>query len=603
VQSVVLRLVTEREKEIEKFSSQQYFKTNGLFVSSKNTQLKGDLDTNIESSEDNLDFLEYCKECKYVVHDVKSKKTTRKPSAPFTTSTLQQDASNRFKMSPKVTMRVAQTLYESGHITYMRTDSVILSEDALQMIGDEIKSNYGDNYLNITHYKGKSKNSQEAHEACRPCKMSLHNLNDDESMDNNCKKLYKLIWNRTIASQMAPAKVTILTTKINVGESEYKFISKQETLDFDGYQRIYKANIEDNDSDSDNEVTDKIIKLNVGDEVNYNTINSIQKFSKPPHARYTEASLVKKLDDLGIGRPSTYSSMVSLIQDRNYVEKKDLPGVEKDYSIYKLENNKLDEKIGKTKIGGDKQKLIPNNIGNIVVDFLMKHFSEIMDYEFTASIENKLDNISTGGDNWVDVVRYFYNIFNPKITLVKSLSSKEKDRYERLLGIDPNTKLEVYTYIAKYGPVVQLRNPNGEHKFAPLKDIKMNNVKLDYALELLKYPKELGEYKNKKIILNTGKFGKYLKFNNKNYSILENKDIDLNDAITIIVNTSNKPKESNILKTINKDIIIKTGKFGNYISYKNKFNVALYNKDYNKLNAEECMVLIKQKKMKSQNKK
>ena len=517
VQSVVLRLVTERETEIQKFESGSYFKINGIFTCD-NQELSAELDDTIENKKTALGFIKYCKMCKYTVLDVKSSKTTRKPSAPFTTSTLQQEASNKFRMSPKDTMRIAQQLYENGYITYMRTDSVELSDDAIDMIQQIVVEDYGDKYFKQTKYKNKSKNSQEAHEACRPCKFSIRNLENDESMDNRHQKLYKLIWKRTVASQMSPAKMEILNTKIDVGDSDYKFISKQERVLFDGFQILYSNTNDDSDSD-ENELVKKILKLKVGDVVHYQEITSTEKYSKPTQSRYTEASLVKKLDDIGIGRPSTYSSMVSLIQDRNYVEKKDLVGKEVECSIFKLHNNTIETNSKKTIIGGDKQKLVPCNIGFIVVDFLMNNFVKIMDYKFTALVEDQLDSVANGKIDWVKVVRDVYNIFYPSIEVINKSNKLEKDNYSRVLGLDPETKMEVLAYIAKYGPVVKLSNTNGKDKYAPLKNIKIEDVNLEQALELLKYPLDLGSYQNKKITISIGKFGKYIKYNDKNYSI------------------------------------------------------------------------------------
>lgn len=589
VQSVVLKLVLERETEIKAFESNSYFKINGLMSTQKKSELKVDLDDNIEDAKDCLGLIKYCKSCKFIVSDVKVNKTTRKPSPPFTTSTLQQEASIKLNMSPKTTMLAAQKLYENGHITYMRTDSVALSEDAMNMIETTIKNNYGDEYFKKVEYKSKSKNSQEAHEACRPCKFEVKDL-DDSDMESSQKRLYKLIWKRTVSSQMSPTKMEIYTIKIDIGESDYKFISKQERVLFDGFQKLYKITKEE-DTDDEDSMVNKIQKVKKGDELNYIEIKATEKYSRPTNSRFTEASLVKKLDDMEIGRPSTYSSMVSLIQERNYVEKKDILGKEVDTKIFKLSEDNIETIKDKCKIGGDKQKLVPTDVGEIVVNFLDKHFNNIMDYKFTALVEQHLDDISNGKKDWVTVVKGFYDKFYNKIDEVKSLTL-EKDKFKRKLGLDPSTKMEIFTYIGKYGPLVQLKNLDGDDKFAPLNDISIGDVKLEEAIELLKYPLNLGSHKKDNIMIHVGKFGKYIKYSGKNYSIKDIEEITVEKAIEIIEGTV----DTNLIKRINKDIVIRNGKYGAYINYKNKTNVKIYGKiKPEDLTLDDCRELINKK--------
>ena len=598
VQSVVLRLIVEREIEISKFQSQKYFKSNGIFKTEKDEKLYCELDYNFEKKDQIVNFLEDCKTAKFEICEVRVNKTTRKPSPPFITSTLQQEASLKLRMSPKATMSEAQKLYEAGLITYMRTDSFTLSADALSQIENKISLDFGDNYVNITHYDVKSKNSQEAHEACRPCDVELDDISDDNNISPQGKKLYRLIWERTIASQMSHAKVEILTNKISVEGYEHKFVSKSEKILFDGFLKL-KMKEDNEDSEEDDNVKNNVIKNKPkkGDILKYHEINSIEKYSKPPHARFTEASLVKKLDEMGIGRPSTYSSMISIIQDRNYAEKKDKEGEEKDVHTLNLKDDKLDVKISKTKVGGDKKKLFPTNIGNIVTEFLTKNFSEIMDYKLTATIEQNLDDIASGTKIWHDVVKHFYNIFYPVVEKMGKSNILAKDNYKRLLGTDPKTGLEVYTYIGKYGPLVQLKSVEGEHKFAPLTNIDIKDVSLKDALNLLTFPKNLGKLKNIDIILQTGKYGFYLKYNKKNYSVSDS-NITLDEAKRII--TGGGEQKTNVIKEFNDIISIKNGKYGPYISYKNgKMNVKLYGKanieDYT---LEDCIILINRKKKK-----
>ena len=604
VQSVVLRLIVEREIEISKFQSNKYFKSNGIFITPKNEKLFCELDYNFEEKDQIVNFLEDCKTASFKICEVRVNKTTRKPSPPFITSTLQQEASLKLRMSPKSTMSTAQKLYEAGLITYMRPDSFTLSPDALAQIENKISLDFGDNYVNITHYDNKSKNSQEAHEACRPCDIEVDEISDDLNISNEGKKLYRLIWERTIASQMSPAKVEILTNKITVEGHKHKFVSKSEKILFDGFLKL-KMKEEDNDSEEDDNVKNNVIKHkpSKGDELKYQEINSTEKYSKPPHARFTEASLVKKLDEMGIGRPSTYSSMISIIQDRNYAEKKDKEGEEKEIHTLKLKANNLDIKTGKTKVGGDKKKLFPTNIGNIVTEFLTKHFSEIMDYKLTATIEQHLDDIANGTKVWHDVVKHFYDLFYPVVEKMGDSSFLEKDNYKRLLGTDPKTGQEIYTYIGKFGPLVQLKGVDGDHKFAPLNDINIKDITLEQALDLLAFPKKIGDLNGIDIILQTGKYGFYLKYNKKNFSV-SNSDISLKDAKEIIKN-GGEAKKSNLIKQLNDIIAIKDGKYGPYISYKNgKLNVKLYGKknieDYT---LEDCIVLINRKKQKDKGKK
>ena len=589
VHSVVLKLVVEREREIEKFESDSYFKTIGNFKYNK-LIVKTDLDHNFKTEDSSKQFLESCKEAVFTVSSVKKNSTTRNPQPPFITSTLQQEASIKFKMSPKSTMASAQKLYENGYITYMRTDSKTISEDALDLIKTKIIEDFGDEYVNIKQYENKSNNSQEAHEACRPCDFNVKDISDDPNMDNYEIKLYKLIWERTVASQMKPCKVDIVTTKISQSNSKHKYVFKNENITFEGFKKLYVQETEDDNEESDNENNNISIPENT--ILKHDSIITTEKFSKPPNSRFTEASLVKKLDEMGIGRPSTYSSMISIIQDRKYAEKKDKIGENKEYHIFKLSNDKIVINKNKTKFGADKKKLFPTDIGTIVTDFLDKNFEEIMNYKLTADIENNLDEIANGTKKWYEIVRYFYDMFYPKVVSLKNNKKLEKDNHKRILGIDPNTDNKVYAYIGKYGPVIQLFDEDGDHKYAPLKEMKLSDVTIEYALSLFKYPLFLGKYDKKDVTIFLGKFGKYIKYNNINISI-EN-DVTLEDAIELI---KNKSKSSSIIKKFNDKICIKDGKYGAYISYKNKLNIKIYGtKKPEELTLEECIKQINKKK-------
>ena len=590
VQSVVLKLVVEREREIDKFESNSYFKTIGNFKYNKSI-IKTDLDHNFKTNESSKSYLESFKEAVFTVSSVKKNNSTRNPQPPFITSTLQQEASIKFKMSPKSTMASAQKLYENGYITYMRTDSKTISEDALDLIKSKIIEDFGEEYVNIKQYENKNSNSQEAHEACRPCDFNIKDVSDDPNIDNYEVKLYKLIWERTVASQMKPSKVEIVTTKISQSNSKHKYIFKNENIIFDGFKKLYIQEVEDDDAESDNENNNISIPENT--VLKHDSIITTEKFSKPPNSRYTEASLVKKLDEIGIGIPSTYSSMISIIQDRKYAEKKDKIGENKEYQIFKLNNtNKISINKNTTKLGADKKKLFPTDIGTIVTDFLDKHFEEIMNYKLTAEIENNLDDVANGTKKWFDIVKYFYDMFHPKVISLKNNKKLEKDNYKRILGIDPKSENNVYAYIGKFGPVIQLYDESGDHKYAPLKEMKLSDVTLEYALSLFKYPIILGKHEKKEILICLGKYGKYIKYNNNNIGISD--DISLLEAIELI---KNKTSKSLIIKKFNDKVCIKDGKYGAYISYKNKLNIKIYGtKKPEDLTLDECIIQINKKK-------
>lgn len=634
VQSVVNRIVIERENQIKKFSSSGYYRVLGNFNSKKNN-FYCHLNERLDNKEQANELLEICANASFKVGKINKKIAKRKPPAPFITSSLQQEASTKFRFSPKNTMLLAQKLYESGYITYMRTDSCKLSEEIQDEIKPYIEENYGTEYVDIKQYKSKSKNSQEAHEAIRPCDITLCKLEslEDTNMSINHIKLYNLIWKRTMASQMSPAKVENTTNIINLDSDEFDnsdlknknlhFIYKSEKTLFDGFMKIYIPTTEPDDGDGDDEPTkSKKISLRENMELNMNTIEATEKFTKPPHGRFTEASLVKKLEELGIGRPSTFSTMISTIQDRKYVEQKDIEGKKKNYSILTLKDYCIEETSKDIKLNSEKNKLIPTQIGFIVNDFLMKHFENIMDFNFTVSIENELDNIAQGSKDWVDVVKLFYNMFNPKVLSLSDSQVLEKNKYVRVLGKDPETNYEIVTYIAKYGPVVQLKNTDNinQSKFAPLKDIKMEEVTLEQALKMLKYPYIIGNHKNKPVNICKGKYGVYIKYNNKNISLygLKEEEITLEKVATLIDNGppknyalsnddssgGNNSQKSSVIKNINESIKIKNGKFGAYIEYKNPkakigakpLNVKIYGKKKPQdLTKDDCMVLIKNK--------
>lgn len=620
VQSIITKLIIEREDEINNFKGCVYFNTRGSFndINDDTKTINGKLNKNFETYEEANLFINNCKDSVFSIESIFLKKTTKKPPAPFITSTLQQEASNIYHFSPKMTMSLAQKLYEQGYITYMRTDSVILSDEILDKIKDYVVETYGEDYLKIRKLDNKKNNTQEAHEAIRPCYINKETIDDNIELGSNEKKLYRLIWRRTVASQMSSAKINVYTSNIGIDNSEYKFIGKQEKVIFPGFIKLYKPFEEIENNEDENELeSGSIIKK--GTILKHNEITSEETYSKPSIHRYTEASLIKKLDDIGIGRPSTYSGMISIVQTRKYVEKKDTDGEEKEINTIILENtNNIIEEKKTIKVGIEKQKLFSTDIGRIVTLFLNKNFDFLMDYTFTAQVEDELDLIAKGEKKWVDVVKNYYEIFNPKILELSSVEYKnsknnklEKDNYKKKLGICPNTKKEVIVYIGKYGPCACLLDTNPKNnKYAPLGDYKIDKINLEDALELLIYPINKGEYNSKNISIHKGKYGKYIKYDSKNYKIPENfeEELNLEDCINII---NSKFIKSNIKVysnpnniVINKNIIIKSGKYGDYIEYIDdngkKLNVKIYNKkNKNELTLDDCLVMIKNKLKKS----
>ena len=503
VQSVVNKLVCEREAEILKFSSSSYYKTTGKFrVEQNKIKINAELSQRINDKENAYELLEICANAEFKVGKINKSISKRNPSPPFTTSTIQQEVSSKFRIGPKKLMMLLQKLYEGGLITYMRTDSTIISEDILDKIEKMVIEEHGEKYSNKKQYANKSKGAQEAHEAIRPTDLALRKLEDYDGGDFNMDhfKVYNLIWRRTVASQMSQAKIENITLIIDIyddGEKvkDYYYTSKNQTMIFDGFTIIYKPFVDaeangDADANSESKLTAGIKSIKEGCDLNLKSVYSIEKYTKPPHLRFTEASLIKKLDELGIGRPSTYSSMVTTVQDRKYVVLKDKEGETKKYSILKLLDDTIEETQDKIKINGEKNKMIPTTIGEIVNKFLCSNFENILNYNFTAKLEKNLDLVSQGKRQWVNVVREVYQSFNDIVVKLGSVDSLDKNKYRRVLGIDPTTNFEICTYIGKYGPLVQLKNTTDmkKSKFAPLKEIKMEEVTLEQAISMLKYP-------------------------------------------------------------------------------------------------------------------
>lgn len=585
VQSVALRIITERENEIKSFKTSSDFKTEALF-SYKNKEFKGVLDKRFKNKKESKAFLEKCIDANYEIESIETRPGKKSSPAPFTTSTLQQTANSKLGFSLNRVMSAAQSLYEGGHITYMRTDSVMLSEEALTSIEQEINKRYGSEYSNRKSYKSKVKGAQEAHEAIRPVNIDVEYVGDSE----DCRKLYNLIWKRTIASQMSDAQLekTIITTKIS--KSNEKFITKGEVITFEGFLKVYIPEEKKEDDESG-----LLPKLEEGNIINCSNIKSFQTFKKPP-LRYSEASIVKKLEELGIGRPSTYASIISTILKREYVHVGDVESKEIDVDFLSLENSKIYEETKKENYGGEKNKFIPSEIGELVTQYLIENFDVVMDYNFTANVERDFDEIAKGNINWQDVIRNFYEPFSKKL---KSASAEKSKINQRDLGIHPENKLPIFAKIGKYGPMVQLGEGEGDEKpkFAKLKEGQdFNSVTLEQAIELLKWPKVLGVFNKEEVVVSEGKFGPYIKYGGKFISLPEHLDVNkvvLNDVTDLIKESLDK-KNNNVLKEFkSKKIFVLNGKFGPYIKKGSKnYKIPEYHEPKD-LTLKDCEEIIK----------
>ena len=574
VQSVVNKMIIDRERQIEKFNKELVFKTPGTFkTKSGKYQVEGVLDKQFKTDSEAYKFLENAKEASFTVSDVASRVSVRKPSAPFTTSSLQQEASNKFRMSPKKTMLIAQKLYEAGLITYMRTDSTQLSDDAMKQISEYITDEFGDEYLETREYKSKSKNAQEAHEAIRPTTIMMDKFNPhDNTFDVDHQKLYCLIHNRTVASQMAAAKVQVITNTISMDNSKYKFITTGEKVEFDGFLRVYQETKETDEADAaDTENQDvktcNTTKLKKGSQVFRTVISSQSKYTKPPHAHFTEASLVKELEKKGIGRPSTFSGMVSVVQTRGYCEMKSTEGELIKLPLLRLVEDTISKTEKETRVNAEKNKLFPTETGRIVNRFLEEQFPELLDYSLTANIEDSLDLVASNNQNWRQVVGDTYGIFTDKIQSFSQSDSRDSEKYTRELGTDSANGDQIKVYIGKYGPVIARTGDNGT-KYTPLKTEDIREITLEKAIQLSQFPKIIGLYKSEEVQINVGKYGYYMRHNGKNYSIENNPDIQLEDAKKIIDGTFEK--KSNVIKEFERGVKVMNGKYGPYLNFNKK---------------------------------
>lgn len=588
VQSVALRILVERENEIKKFTTSSDFKVTSL-ISYEGSQFKGVLDTRFSNKKDAKSFLEKCQVAKFNVDSVEKKPGKKTSPAPFTTSTLQQTASSRLGFSLNRTMSAAQSLYEGGHITYMRTDSVTLSEEALNGIEGEILSKYGKEYSNRKKYKGKSKGAQEAHEAVRPVNPSVETVGDSE----DCKKLYNLIWKRTMASQMSDAKIERTTIKTRISNTSEKFVTKGEVVSFDGFLKLYTP--ESKGGEDESGLLPDMIKDDLLECVE---IDAFQTFKKPP-TRYSESSIVKKLEELGIGRPSTYASIISTIQKREYVELKDVEPIEKNVDKLFLKNGSINEVTSVENYGGEKKKFVPSEMGMIVTEYLLGTFDKVMDYNFTANVEANFDEVAKGNAEWVSVIRDFYEPFSEK---VKKANDEEGKVGIRELGVHPETNKVVYAKIGRYGPMIQMgeKDDLDKPKFAKInKDIDFSSITLEKAIELLSWPKYLGSYAGNNLFVAIGKYGPYVRLDKTYASIGEEYSPDTityDEAVELIKESLEIQKNRVIKEFKSKEIEVLNGKYGPYIKKgKKNFKIPPFH-EAKDLTLKDCEEIIKNSK-------
>ena len=603
VQSVAVRLIVEREREIQNFVSEPYYRVNAIFAVTSDdgakNEVKAELSNRFKTHEEALAFLEECKKSKFTVSSITKKPLKRTPAPPFTTSTLQQEAARKLGFTVSQTMMVAQRLYEAGRITYMRTDSVNLSSLAINTSKDEIVRLYGEEYSKVRMYHTHSKGAQEAHEAIRPTYI------DNVSIEGTSqeKRLYDLIWKRTIASQMADAQIEKTTVNIAMESEDGKttndlqFIANGEVVAFEGFLKVYHESTDDEDAGE--EFSHALPVMHEGEELERREIVSTERYSQSPN-RYTEASLVRKLEELGIGRPSTYAPTISTIQQRDYVHKGDRKGEERKYAVDSLLGLKITSKTKKEMAVADKGKLIPTDIGMVVNDFLMENFPEIMDYNFTAKVEQEFDKIAEGKAEWNKEMKVFYQGFEPEVEKVMNARSEHKAG-ERELGIDPATGKPVFVKIGRFGPVVQIGTADDEDKprFSQLpSDKSMETITLDEALELFKLPRTVGQFEGTDVVIGAGRFGPYVLHNKKYVSLPKDENpmtITLDAAINLIQKKRLQEAQRH-LKTFEEDanMEVMNGRYGPYIAYNGKnyrMPKALHEKA-SELTYEQCMDIV-----------
>jgi len=606
VQSVAVKLIVEREREIMNFESKSYYKVVAEFEvldkDGRKAILKSELTDRLNSEKEANDFLEKCKKADFKIEKIDVKPTQRKPSAPFITSTLQQEASRKLGFAVKRTMMNAQRLYEQGFITYMRTDSTALSSLAIGTITDKIVADYGQEYSQVRTFKSKSENAQEAHEAIRPTYVDRFNVTEDRDQ----QRLYELIWKRTVASQMANAKLEKTNVDISISTASDRTLKATgEVLKFDGFLKVY---MESTDEDEQEDAKGILPPLNVGQQLDLEVLKATQRFTRPP-ARYTEAGLVKKLEELGIGRPSTYAPTISKIMEeaRGYVVKEKREGTPRDYKELTLsKTGELTDKVLTEMTGAISNRLVPTDIGKIVTDFLSEHFDEIMNYGFTADIEEKFDKIADGKAKWRDMLKEFYSPFHKDVE--ETLENAERAKGQRILGTDPKSGHQVFVNLTRFGPVIQIgtREEVGEEskpRFANLRPGQsMETINYDEAMELFKLPKTVGQFEDKDVEIGAGRFGPYVKFEEKFVSIPKGRDpleVTLEEAIELI--EQKRKEDAPIAEFDGLPVSKGKGRFGPFLKWNGMFINVNKKYDFDNLSPEDINTLVAAKKEKEAN--
>ena len=606
VQSVAVRLIVEREREVNAFVSESWYKVTAIFEvpgeNGEKSEVRAELGSRFKTKEEARAFLEVCKDAKFKITDVVTKPSKKSPAPPFTTSTLQQEAARKLGFSVSQTMVVAQRLYESGQITYMRTDSVNLSDLALATSRQAITDLMGEKYVKTRQFATKSKGAQEAHEAIRPTYMTNETIHGTAQE----QKLYELIWKRTIASQMADAELEKTTATISISNSNEVFVATGEVITFDGFLRVYKESYDDENEQEDE--SRLLPPLSIGQALEKATVSATQRFTMCP-LRYTEASLVRKLEELGIGRPSTYAPTISTVQQRGYVEKGNKEGVKRSFDIMTLKEGKIAESTKTEMTGNEKAKLLPTDVGIVVNDFLMEYFPGIMDYNFTASVEKEFDEVADGEKEWTGMMDAFYQDFHPLVEKTSNTKTEHKVG-ERILGTDPMSEKPVSVKIGRYGPIIQIGSVEDEEKprFAQLpKGMALETITLEEALECFKLPRTLGEFEEKTVSVGVGRFGPYVRHNNAFVSIPKGTDpmsVTLEDAIALI-QSKREAAENKIIKTFEEEpgLQILNGRYGPYIAFEKKNYKIPENVDPKDLDLQTCFKVIELQKLKGETKK
>ena len=606
VQSVAVRLIVEREREVNAFVSESWYKVTAIFdvpgENGEKSEVRAELGSRFKTKEEARAFLEVCKDAKFKITDVVTKPSKKSPAPPFTTSTLQQEAARKLGFSVSQTMVVAQRLYESGQITYMRTDSVNLSDLALATSRQAITDLMGEKYVKTRQFATKSKGAQEAHEAIRPTYMTNETIHGTAQE----QKLYELIWKRTLASQMADAELEKTTATISISNSDEVFVATGEVITFDGFLRVYKESYDDENEQEDE--SRLLPPLSIGQALDKATVSATQRFTMCP-LRYTEASLVRKLEELGIGRPSTYAPTISTVQQRGYVEKGNKEGVKRSFDIMTLKGGKIAESTKTEMTGNEKAKLLPTDVGIVVNDFLMEYFPGIMDYNFTASVEKEFDEVADGEKEWTGMMDAFYQDFHPLVEKTSNTKTEHKVG-ERILGEDPTSGKPVSVKIGRYGPIIQIGSVEDEEKpkFAQLpKGMALETITLEEALECFKLPRTLGDFEEKTVSVGVGRFGPYIRHNNAFVSIPKGTDpmsVTLEDAIALI-QSKREAAENKVIKIFEDEpgLQILNGRYGPYIAFEKKNYKIPENIEPKDLSKDACFKVIELQKMKGETKK